>query len=103
LNFGQPAGTDCIVVTFTGRVVGDHVACYFRAMLSGVEMGPTTTTRINSVNNAIGGAEMAMLTWAVNRTVPAPTQDTVQIQVAMSDSDGTCNVSDWTLTVQRKD
>jgi hypothetical protein len=106
LNVTIPTGTDCILVTFSGKFytpgIGD--TCYLRAFLGATELSPTGQG-LRSVISFDGSFDGRTYVWAGRVTVPATTQMLVKIEMSSNTafSDRGCNVDDWLLNIERKD
>jgi hypothetical protein len=103
LNVTIPAGTDCILVTFSAKMwtSGTGDLCYLRAFLGANEMSPTGGG-LRSVISFDASFDGRTYVWADKITVA--TQTTTQVRIEMSsNSNQGCNVDDWLLNIERKD
>jgi hypothetical protein len=97
LNIVVPAGSDCIMVNFSGVISGGSLSsCMLRATINGTPMSPG-----DAAGRFVGIGNVANHSWAQQVTPASQTTYLVRIQLKANSSD--CSVSQWELVVDRRE
>jgi hypothetical protein len=105
LNMTAPAGSDCIIVQFSGNVRSGSAttSCALLALINGQRMSPEGDVDFGRYASLGNPFQLAAHSWSSQVTNAAQTTHLIQIQLTRVSGTGSCIVSDWQLEVWRLD
>jgi hypothetical protein len=106
LNMVVPAGTDCLIVTFSAETRAATTYCGFQATANGVEMNPlrSPSGRLGAFDTSATGMT---LVWMQTVNVQAQTTFLVKIDWRLvphgnTNQNSYCELQDWSFVVERR-
>jgi hypothetical protein len=99
LNMVVPAGSDCLIATFSAEISATpNTGCEVQALLGGSSMRPT-----DARTALVAASGNVTFVWAQTVSVASQTTFLIQIQAQVLGGAGSeCAIDDWTLLVERR-